>query len=256
MSSLWATNDTLKQERLNRMAIIGRLSMPLYDVDDALAVTLTPVKAAVALDTSLGDVYAVPGSIGAAVVTSITITNTDSATRTASLYLIEPAASAASVARTIYTDTLYAGQSVTIRVPYILAASATIRGIASAAAVVSVAVSGLIYAAQPAGLTLKVIEGVALGTSLSTIYTATGTRAILLAATLCNTDTLARTPALHLVPSGGSAQAANRVWSQALLGKETGFYEGLDVMASGDFIRASASTASVVSLRLSVLEVA
>jgi hypothetical protein len=253
--TLWKTNDTLRQERLNRMAIIGRMAMPLYDVDNALAVTVTPVKAGVALDTTIGDIYAVASGIGAFVMTSITITNTDTATRTASVYLIEPGSSAASVARTIFNDTLYAGQSTTIRVPYILAATATIRGIASVTGVVSVSVSGLVYAAQPAGLTLKVVEGVALGTSLATIYTAPS-RAILLAATLCNTDTAARTPALYIVPSGGSAQAANRVWSQALLAKETGIYEGLDVMASGDFIRASASTASVVSLRLSILEAA
>src|SRR3954464_10746920 len=125
MSTLWATNDILPAERLNRAAIIGRLQAPLYDVDDALAVTVTPVKAGVTLGTSIGDVYAVGAGIGAFVVTSITITNTDTVARTASLYLIEPTQTAASVARTIFNDSLYPGQGITIRVPYFLAAQAT-----------------------------------------------------------------------------------------------------------------------------------
>lgn len=254
MSTLFATNDVLRQEKLNRGAIIGRLSTPVYDVDDSLATTVTAVKATVALDTTLGDVYAVGSGIAAAVLTSITITNTDTATRTASVYLIEPASSAASVARTIFNNPLFGGQSVTIQIPYILAATATVRGIASVTGVVTVRVNGLVFASQPAGLTLKVLEGVSLGTSLSTIYTAPS-QAILLAATLCNTDSATRTPALYIVPNGGSAQASNRIWAQALLAKQSGFHEGRDAMASGDFIRASASVTSVVSLRLSVLEI-
>jgi hypothetical protein len=61
MSTLWATNDILRQERLNRAAIIGRLQLPMYDVDDALAVQVTALPLdGVALASSTTTYYTAP----------------------------------------------------------------------------------------------------------------------------------------------------------------------------------------------------
>lgn len=259
MGSLFETNDVITGPRLNRTAVMGRLGIPLYDVDDAEAVTVEGVYAGVALAATIGDVWAVPSGAAAAIVTGITICNTDSSARAVSLYLIEPGETAASVARTIFADTLQPGERISIRVPYFLDADAVIRGLAASANVVSVRVDALTFNEQPEGLTIQVVEGVALGNSLSTLYTCPSsgvTQAILLAVTFCNTDASSRTPQLHIVPDGDSAAVENQVWKDALVTKETVWLEDAAVLAPDDFIQAQASAAAVVSCRLTILEVA
>lgn len=258
--SLWVTNDVLRQERLNRGAIIGRLvGLPIYDVDDALAVTLTakPLDG-VAIASSSTTYYTVPGSgVAVSEILTITLVNTDSVARAVDLHLVESGGGPV-VATSIFPGTLQPGERVTLEGPWFLAVGDTLRASAAAAAVVSLRAEILEYAAQPAGLTLKVINGAALGSSVATYYTVPGsgvTHAILLATTLANTDSVSRTPHVHVIPSGGAAAVANRVWSDALVTKETALFAQLEVLEPGDFIQAKADAAAVVGARFTVLEV-
>lgn len=256
MGTLWTTGDTQKQERRNREAILGRLFTPLYDVNEASTVTLTPVVASAQLQTSIGDIWAVPAGIAAALVTGVLITNTDSVARTPLIYFIEPGQTAASVARSIWLNPVQPGESVSIRVPLILAASAVIRGLCATADVISVRVNALTFADQPGGLTLKVIEGIALTNALVTEYTCPAIQqAILLSAVLCNTDSSAHTPELYVVPNAGAAAVSNQIWNGPVVAQESVFMDDYHSMAAGDFIRAKADTGALVSARFSILEV-
>ncbi len=258
MGTLWVADDEQTAARRNREAILRAITgVPIYDVDDALSVTLTPVVTRAELGSSIGDVWAVPSGIAAAVVTKIAITNTDSSAHAVSLYLIEPGQTVASVARSIVLDTVQPGETVTIGVPIVLDAEATIRGLAASGSVVGVTVTALTFDDQPTGLALKVVEGVALTGALATLYTApAGEQAIVLSALICNTDSTSRRPEVHVVPSGGSADVDNQVWKDALVSKETANVAGGESLAAGDFIQGKASVTSVVSARLSIVEVA
>lgn len=261
MGTLWSTNDIHRQERLNRGFIIGRLvGLPIYDVDDALAVTLTakPLDGVAVANVST-TYYAVPGAgVAVSEILSVTITNTDATARAVNVYLVENGG-AAGVATSIFADTLQAGERVTLEGPWFLGPSDTLRASAAAAAVVSLRAEILEYAAQPAGLTLKVINGAALGAAVATYYAVPGagvTHAVLLATTLCNTDAASRTPHVHVIPSAGAAAVANRVWSDALVTKESAIFAQREVLEPGDFIQAKADAGAVVSARFTVLEVA
>jgi hypothetical protein len=259
MSSLWLTNDTLAQERLNRGAIIGRLQLPLYDVDDAAAMTLTALPLdGVALASSTTTYYTAPSL---AQILCITLCNTDSVARAVNVYLVQSAGSAG-VATSIFRDTLQPGEQVYIEGPWFIATGDLLRADAAAASVVSLRAEILEWAANPAGLTLKVVNGAALTTALlgSPGYyrapTSSLTQAIVLAATLCNTDAASRTPHIHVVPTGGSGAVANRLWSDALVSKESVILGPGTVLQPGDFIDAKADAGAVVALRLTILEVA
>lgn len=257
MATLWGSQDRQWKERRNREAIIGRLLYPVYEVDNTLATTLTPVVARVALAAAIGDVWSVHAGIYAALVQTITIVNTDTVSRTPLIYMIEPGQSAASVARTIWADPLVPGERVSIRVPFFMAAGAVIRGLGSAASVISVRVDALTFATQPAGLNLKIIEGAALGTTTATYYTCPSTgvaHAVLLASILCNTDTVQRTPEINLVPSGGGVAVSNQVWKDSMQPSEGVFLDEPLIILPGATVQAKASVAAVVAARFTVLE--
>jgi hypothetical protein len=259
MSTLWATNDILRQERLNRAAIIGRLQLPMYDIDDALAVQVTALPLdGVALASSTTTYYTAPS---VSEVLRLTLCNTDSVARAVNVYLVQSAGSAG-VATSIFRDTLQPGERVELEGPWFLASGDMVKADAAAASVVSLRAEILEWSAQPAGLTLKVVNGAALTTALlgSPGYyrapTSSLTESIVLAATLCNTDSVSRTPQVHVVPTGGSGAVANRIWSDALVTKESAILGPGTVLQPGDFIDAKADAGSVVAMRLTILEVA
>lgn len=260
MGTLWANNDVQTRFRRNREAIATRLLYPFFDTDDAAAVTLTPVVTRVALGTSIGVVWSVPGGLHAAVIGAISITNTHTASVTVSLYAIEPGQTTASVARTIFNNPLGPGETVTLDLPITMASSSSIRGLATVGSVVNVRVDALTFASQPAGLNLRVIEGVALTTSLSAaLYTCPGAptqHSVLLSAILCNTDSATRTPELYLVPPAGSAGVSNIIFDQALVAQESAGMDTPYIVEQGAFFQTKGSVSSVMSLRLSVLELA
>jgi hypothetical protein len=101
-------------------------------------------------------------------------------------------------------------------------------------------------------VTQRLFAPVQLGTSLSTLFTATGK-------TIIDKFTLVETTAatisgidVHIVPSGGSASATNRIISQkSLNANETYLCPELigHTLEVGEFIQAKAGTATAVSVR-------
>ena len=106
--------------------------------------------------------------------------------------------------------------------------------------------------------TPKAVTPAALTASSVTQYTVPGsTTSIVKEILVCNTDSVARTATVYFVPSGGSPAASNIILSARSLAAGETLVVGLSsVLATGDTIRALASTAAVVSFRASVVECA
>lgn len=104
----------------------------------------------------------------------------------------------------------------------------------------------------------KLFNPALLTASAATYYTSpANTRTLVKKLTFTNTDTVARTVTVYVIPSGGSASATNTLISaRALAAGET--YECFEaeghVLSTGDFIQALASTTSVVSIQGSGVE--
>ena len=104
---------------------------------------------------------------------------------------------------------------------------------------------------------VKMAAGSALTGSLATYYTvpATTRQAIVKEIEFCNTDTVARTVTLHIIPSGGTAAVANEIYSAITIqAGETKNFSRSTVMVAGGFIQAVASSAAVVSMSISGVE--
>ena len=258
MSTLFLTGDTLKQNRLNRSIVLGRvLGLPMYDDDNASSITVAAIPVdGVAIASSSTTYYTAPSTAGSiAEILTITLCNTDSVARAVDINIVENGGSVG-VSTAIWRDTLQPGEEVIVSGPWFLGPSDTLRATAAAASVVSLRAEVLEFGAQPGGLNFKVINGASLGTSVSTYYTMSGfTQAILLAASLCNTDTVSRTPELHVIHNGDTAAVKNRIWSEAIVTKGSAIIQPFAILKTSDFIQAKASSASVVGLRLTVLEV-
>lgn len=100
--------------------------------------------------------------------------------------------------------------------------------------------------------------GSALTASAATYYTAPAgiVCSILKELILCNTDTVARTFTVYVVPAAGSAAVANTIFSGVSLQPgESKLFSLSKVMTTGSFLQALASSASVVSLTASGIEV-
>lgn len=259
MSTLWLAGDTIKEKRINRVSILGRLLFPMFDEDQSAVTTVDAKRlAGVLLTGAVTTLYTAPGS-GVAHVHGLTLRNTHSAALAVELYLV-PNAGSAGVAERIFDDTLEAGETAILAPTggWFLGASGTIRGKAGTTNLVALRAEVTEYAAQPGGLTLKVIDGVALGTSYSTLYTANAgslKHALLLNYTLCNTDTVDRAPNITIVESGDTSSAEDEIFGDTLVSKETLLDDTPRLLAVNDFVQGKASQASVVSARLTVLEV-
>lgn len=101
--------------------------------------------------------------------------------------------------------------------------------------------------------------GSQIANSNTTYYTAgSGIRSRVEKATICNTDSSARTFSLYLVPTGGSAGVTNQlIDTRSVNVDETITISELigQWLAPGDFIVAVASAASALTLRISGVEV-
>lgn len=97
-----------------------------------------------------------------------------------------------------------------------------------------------------------------LTTLIVTYYTATNVRATLDKVTLSNTTGGAITVDLHLVPSGGTADATNKLLSgKSIAGNATDTCPEIvgHILESGETIQAKASAGSSVNLRVSGREI-
>lgn len=96
-----------------------------------------------------------------------------------------------------------------------------------------------------------------LGTTNSTIYTATGVKAVIKEILISNTTNTAATVTVNLVPSGGSAATTNEILcSVTISGYSTLTFKCSQVLELGDFIVAKSGTASVLNVIVSGVEVA
>jgi len=95
------------------------------------------------------------------------------------------------------------------------------------------------------------------GTALATYYTVATTNGILKDVVVVNSSTTSQTIRLHVVPSGGTAGVANAILYDAeLLPNETKVINLSLILNNGDTIQASASTANVVGVTISGVDVA
>lgn len=104
---------------------------------------------------------------------------------------------------------------------------------------------------------VKMTAGSALTNALVTYYTvpATSKQAIVKEIEFCNTDTVARTVTVNIIPSAGSASVANTVYSAITIQPgETKNFSRSTVMLPGGFIQALASVGAVVSMDVSGVE--
>jgi len=97
-----------------------------------------------------------------------------------------------------------------------------------------------------------------LTSSAATYYTATRVTARIDAFTVTNTDTAAHSLTVHIVPSGGSAAASNRVIdAKSIHPKETYTCPEMigKIIPSGSFIQALDDAGSVMSINAAGIEI-
>ena len=96
-----------------------------------------------------------------------------------------------------------------------------------------------------------------LGSTDTTLYTATGVRTILDKCTAYNSDAGAIVVSFNLVPNGGSVGASNKVVSKSLAAGETYTFPEVvgHVLEAGGVLSGIAGTASKVVVRVSGREV-
>jgi hypothetical protein len=251
-------NTQWAKARLDRASALARLLVPIGDT------TATDTTAATAVSVDGDDVttaetthYTVPSSgVAFALVQRITMTNSATVSRHVTLHLIASGGSR-TVANAIWDDSLKPGETVIFGGPWTLGVSNTLRSISADAAANEVALRAevLTYETAPSGLAYPIDQGDALTAATATYYTApSGKRTTLLVVTICNTDTVARTVTVNLIPNGGSASAINRIFNDLVQAGETVTMDDPKIMDAGDFVQAMASAAAVVGFRITALE--
>jgi hypothetical protein len=100
------------------------------------------------------------------------------------------------------------------------------------------------------------IQSTALDTSVGNIFVATGAQGnVVSVAYFCNRSVGTTTFTLHLVPSGGSANANNIVYSNKTITANDTYILELEkiILANGDMLQASANTANAIVATVSTL---
>lgn len=258
MGTLWAADDTQTKERRNREAMTIRRVLPMHDINQAGTITLAakPIDGVMLTDTAAA-IYTVP-AIAAVQLFNFTLVNTSASPVQATVNLV-PSAGSISVATTIFNDLLAAGETLEIDIPYFMTSGGTVQAHAATTGVIAASLNVLEFTNQPDGLSLKIIQGVALTGSNVTHYTVPGSGvkyAILLAVTFCNTTTNPHTVSYYKTPSGQASGAAARLMANPTLASRESFWiDPNHILEPGDFLEGKASTTGVVSARLTVLEV-
>ena len=264
MGTLWSADDNMTASRRNREAIIGRLLLPAYDVNEA-GTTTWAVKAVdgddiVSVETTH---YTAGAGLNKAVLHYVTLTNNSGSDRNAQVHIVENGGSR-SAANAIHGKTggvtIFAGETITLEGPWFLDPSDTLRSISSDAAANEVALAAVVSEAADAltGVALVVKDGVALTATLVSQYVCPGSgveHAEVLAVTVCNTDSADRTVTVEVRPSGGSQSDKQNRLAESVVSGESLIFGGIS-LEPGDAIFAKASVASVVSFRVSPVEFA
>lgn len=258
--TLWTDGDSMTEARRNREAIATRFSLPTYDIEQGGAVTLAPSRVVgTALPSTIAALYGVPTGITVTWVDSITLVNMHTASLAVTLYIVESAGSVG-VARQIYAGTLLPNFPVELVGPWFLYEDAWIGGFAASANKVAFTADLMEFTYQPAGLRLVEVPPAVLTTDEVEHYAVPGSgceHALLLATTICNTDTSARTPTIYRSQVVSPVSTPEAIWSSAMAPKETALFPARPkILLPGDILVGKASANSVVSVRHTILEVA
>ena len=201
-----------------------------------------------ALTGSVATYYTVT-ALYSAFVRSILLCNTDTVARTVTGYMVPASGSAANTNIILPTVSIPAGTSVRFGLSSTLEASATIQLLASTANVVSARISALEFL-NPSVIVANA-PGLLQATS-TTYYTANASKVgILHEVILANTDSVARTVTLYMDGTG----VANTVLDEVSIAANTVLILPYnETIAASGTVRALASSANVVSIRVSTTE--
>lgn len=252
----FAHADPLYAERLNKLWILGRLTHPVFDhdVDKAVSATVVAIQGDDVLSSGETTHYTA-GDL--AIVHRLTLTNNHSARNQVSLHIIESGGSRG-VSNCIFDDNLYPGETMVLDGPWFLDTGDTIRSISAAATANQVGLRGEAIELSTAldFVGLNVTDGVTLTTSLASIYTCPGSNvadSLVVALTICNTDTAKRLVTVEIRPSGGSQADRQNILARTFFAGESYIIGGF-TLKPGDVVYAKASANSVVSMRPTVVE--
>lgn len=179
----------------------------------------------------------------------IVLCNTDSSSRTVTVYFVPVSGSPATSNTVLPGVSVPAGSTVRFAFNTALEASATIQALASVAAVVTIRISGIQFT-TPSILAPQTPN--TLGVGASTFYTVTTAKTgIVKEIILANTDSVSRTVTVYL---DGSA-TANKILSAVSITAATVLVLPMDtVLAAAGTVQALASSAGVVAIRVSATE--
>lgn len=260
----WTDGDNMSPKRRNREWIMTRLVAPAYDINNGGSVTAESKSIdGDEIVTSESTRYTAGAGVTVAIVHSLTICNNDSVPNQASVHIV-PAGGSRQVANCIFDDELPVGDTVSLLGPWFMDPLDTIRNISATASTQELAMRGEALELTGAidGVTLKVVDGVALTGSFATYYTCPTSlvQHALVWVTICNTDSANRTVQVQIRPSGSSNDAGRQnVINDTLFAGETLILGGPTspyVLEPGDQIRAFAGATGVVSIRVSAVELA
>jgi hypothetical protein len=261
MGALWATNDVLKQERLNRTAIIGRLTVPVYDVDDGGTVRVAPKSIdgddIVTTETTH---FTFGSGITVGILHSVTVTNNHSAVLPLEVHLVPNGGSRSAGTLIAPTKLLQPGETVVFEGPWFADPSDTIRSISASATAGQIALRGEVteLTGTTPGVALIVVDGSALSTTLTAYYMCPGsgvTHTTIPALTVTNSDSVTRTVTVEVRPSGGGQADRQNILNLPIPAGEGAILDGF-VLEPGDAIYAKISSGTSGSIRVSPVEFA
>jgi hypothetical protein len=248
MGSLYETNDNHTQERANRVSIAARYKLPLFDVDDAGAVTVPFVTTQNAITQTLTPLFT--ATLTVALVESITLVNLTSSAVPVGVQMNAPGNPSTYAGYLIFKDTLQPFETVQIDVPFHLALNGTVYAYAVGVDnAVHGHVNGIQFVTQPAGCNLQVIECAVAQPATTVVYTCpAGVRqAVVLAVSLVNTAAAA--VQVGVVMSGAY------IFHAVMEPGETAFAEPGKLLAPGYQLAVFGLTADVIVARPTILEV-
>ena len=253
MSTGWATNDVLRQERLNRDWIVARLMMPVYDVDDALSGT---VDANVITPDDVINSITTHYTVGATArgLAWLNVVNWDGSLRNVVLHVV-PNGGGPDYTTVVFQRNMPPSSYARIG-PIVLTAGATIQSSSDTATADKVILRGevLELEANPAGMT---ITGARVGATTTNValYTCPSVTHALASIMITNTDTSPRDTAIYIDRGGAGLVTKDGVMRRLMPG-QTSLCTEWHVLNTGDVVYVYGEANNVVGARISVVEFA
>jgi hypothetical protein len=258
--ALWSGGDAITALRLNRLALGSRMAMPVYDVNGAGAVTVTPGHVDSVLLTGVStDLLLFTATATPTVLTQYTLNNVHTATVAVRLFLLPEGVAEAANAYCVFSQFMPAKSVVEVDTTRFLQTGDKLVSRATVASQVRFAASWLAFDAQPFGAELVMLSSVTLSTTTALIYTVPTigvTHAVLVSFLLANnSDTLDNDPHVYHVPSGQTRGAQHAIYSSKMYPKSLTVDDTRRILLPGDTIHAVGSSSSAPSsIRLTIVE--